>query len=197
VAILIGQKPDKDFTDPIGVLEDCHRRIEKFLDVLLALAGQAQGNPFTNEQRDAIETALRYFREAAPKHVADEEDSLFPRMRAAQHSEALSDLDELHSDHLSVAENHRAVEELFRRWLTDGLLLSPDHARLISLLQSLRDTYARHIKQEETQLFPHAVRILTPNDLKAVGLEMAKRRGLGAQLISGGTELDPVEAPCS
>jgi hemerythrin-like domain-containing protein len=180
VAILIGQKPDKDFTDPIGVLEDCHRRIEKFLDVLLALAGQTQSSPFRNEQRDAIESALRYFREAAPKHVADEEDSLFPRMRAARHSEALSDLDELHSDHLTVAENHSAVEELFRRWLTDGLLSSPDHEHLISLLQSLRETYARHIKQEETQLFPHAARLLTPNDLKAVGLEMAKRRGLAA-----------------
>jgi hemerythrin-like domain-containing protein len=180
VAILIGQKPDKDFTDPIGVLEDCHRRIEKFLDVLLALAGQTQSSPFRNEQRDAIESALRYFREAAPKHVADEEDSLFPRMRAAQHNEVLSDLDELHSDHLTVAENHSAVEELFRRWLTDGLLSSPDHEHLISLLQSLRETYARHIKQEETQLFPHAARLLTPNDLKAVGLEMAKRRGLAA-----------------
>jgi hemerythrin-like domain-containing protein len=181
VAILIGQKPDKDFTDPIGVLEDCHRRIEKFLDVLLTLAVQAESNPFTNEERNAIETALRYFREAAPKHVADEEDSLFPRMRAAQHGEVkamLSDLDELHSDHLTVAEHHGAVETLFRRWLTDGLLPSPEQARLVSLLQSLQETYARHIKQEESQLFPHAARILTPNDLKAVGLEMAKRRGL-------------------
>ncbi len=111
--------------------------------MLLTFAGQAEGNPFPVEQRDAIETALRYFREAAPKHVADEEDSLFPRMRAAQHREVLSDLDELHSDHLTVAENHSAVEKLFRRWLTDGVLPSPDHARLVSLLQSLQETYTR------------------------------------------------------
>jgi hypothetical protein len=33
------------------------------------------------EQRGAFEAALRYFREAAPKHTADEEESLFPRLR--------------------------------------------------------------------------------------------------------------------
>lgn len=43
MAITIGDKPDRDFNDPIGMLEDCHRRIEKFLDVLLTLADQAQG----------------------------------------------------------------------------------------------------------------------------------------------------------
>jgi hemerythrin-like domain-containing protein len=46
------------------------------------------------------------------------------------------------------------------------------------LLHSLRDTYARHIKEEETQVFPKAARLLTTSDLQAVGSEMAKRRGL-------------------
>ena len=35
----------------------------------------------TEETRVALESALRYFREAAPKHTADEEESLFPRLR--------------------------------------------------------------------------------------------------------------------
>jgi len=38
-------------------------------------------SPLTEETRAALESALRYFREAAPKHTADEEESLFPRMR--------------------------------------------------------------------------------------------------------------------
>jgi hypothetical protein len=37
--------------------------------------------PLTEETRAALETALRYFREAAPKHTADEEESRFPRLR--------------------------------------------------------------------------------------------------------------------
>ncbi|HKY26497.1 MAG TPA: hemerythrin domain-containing protein [Pyrinomonadaceae bacterium] len=179
--IIIGNKPDSDFSDPIGMLEDCHRRIEKFLNVLLTLADKAQANPLTDGQRAAVETSLRYFREGAPKHTADEEESLFPRMRASQHHEAkdiLSDLDHLHTDHVTADQNHRAVDELFRRWLADGFLSAPEFMRLTSLLHSVRDTYARHIKEEETQIFPNAARILTPTDLKAVGLEMAKRRRL-------------------
>lgn len=186
MAIIIGDKPDSDFSDLIGMLEDCHRRIEKFLDVLLTLASQAQGNALSDEHRAAVETSLHYFREAAPKHTADEEESLFPRLRALQHpdaNETLSHLHHLHTDHVQARENHRAVDELFRRWSADGLLSAAEFIRLTSLLHSLRDTYARHIKEEETQVFPNAARILTTFDLKAVGLEMAKRRGL-----SGGAE---------
>ena len=65
--IIIGDKPDRDFSDPIGMLEDCHRRIEKFLDVLLTVAGEAHGNTLTDEQRAPVETSLRYFREAMPQ----------------------------------------------------------------------------------------------------------------------------------
>ena len=102
-------------------------------------------------------------------------------MRRSQHHEAkelLRDLDHLHTDHVQADENHRAVDELFRRWLDVGYLASPEFTRLTSLLHSLRETYARHIKEEETQLFPAATRILSASDLQAVGLEMSERRGL-------------------
>lgn len=36
--IVIGAKRESDFTDPIGMLGDCHRRIERFLNVLLTIA---------------------------------------------------------------------------------------------------------------------------------------------------------------
>src|ERR1051326_135049 len=38
--IVIGGKPESDFTDPIGMLGDCHRRIVRFLHVLVALAAE-------------------------------------------------------------------------------------------------------------------------------------------------------------
>ena len=181
MAIIIGDKPDSDFSDPIGMLKDCHRRIEKFLDVLLSIADQVQGNTLSDDQRAAIEKSLRYFRENAPKHTADEEESLFPRMRASQHHEAreiLANLDHLETDHLAADQIHRAVAELFRQWLSDNVLSAPDHIQLTSFLRLLRDTYTRHINEEETQIFPNAAKILTTLDLKGVGVEMAKRRGL-------------------
>ena len=68
--IVIGAKRESDFSDPIGMLGDCHRRIERFLNALLTVATCAKGGPLTNEQQTALATSLRYFREAAPKHTA-------------------------------------------------------------------------------------------------------------------------------
>src|ERR1700694_2567703 len=85
--IQIGQK-ESDFTDPLGLLSDCHRRIEHFLAVLIRLCDKAQGGPLDAEREDLLKKALAYFRNAAPKHTADEEHSLFPRLRASAASEA-------------------------------------------------------------------------------------------------------------
>ena len=42
MAIQIGGKPDSGFDDPIGMLIDCHRRIERFLHVLCVVASRAR-----------------------------------------------------------------------------------------------------------------------------------------------------------
>jgi nitrate reductase gamma subunit len=41
--VTFGAKLESDFTDPIGLLGDCHRRIERFLGVILAVAAEAGG----------------------------------------------------------------------------------------------------------------------------------------------------------
>lgn len=68
------------YSEPTGLLSDCHRRIEMFLGSLERVAARVD-QPFSSEFRSAPEAALRYFHEAAPKHMADEEESLFPRLR--------------------------------------------------------------------------------------------------------------------
>lgn len=83
VAITIGQPTERDFTDPLGLLGDCHRRIESFLAVLIDVTNETRGAGLDEERRAALRAALRYFREAAPNHTRDEEESLFPRMRAS------------------------------------------------------------------------------------------------------------------
>src|SRR6266567_4355417 len=57
-----------NFSDPTGLLSDCHRRIEMFLRALERVAAVVD-RPSTDETRAALESALRYFREAAPKHT--------------------------------------------------------------------------------------------------------------------------------
>lgn len=178
--IAIGQAPESDFRDPLGVLSDCHRRIARFLEMLITVAEEARGGDLESEQRQALEVALKYFREAAPKHTADEEDSLFPRMRTrvgdSGKRSALMRL--LQADHLAVVERHHTVDELGHAWLRDGLLAAEDAARLLEVLRGLRETYQEHIEIEETKLFPLAATVLTSVDLREIGKEMAHRRGL-------------------
>src|ERR1700754_360665 len=89
------------FSEPTGLLSDCHRRVEMFLGVLEKVAA-GNGCALSEETRQSLDQALRYFREAAPKHTADEEQSLFPRLRSMDDADlksALSLLDELEKDH--------------------------------------------------------------------------------------------------
>jgi len=178
--IAIGQAPESDFHDPLGMLSDCHRRITRFLETLVNIAEHARGSALDEQQHQALETALQYFREAAPKHTSDEEESLFPRIRirAATSADRFALLSELHSDHVAVIARHNAVDELGRTWLGRGQLTDEEAERLLDLLHGLRQTYQEHIDIEETKLFPFAAQMLTAADLQEMGKEMAHRRGL-------------------
>lgn len=50
----IGAKPDSGFNDPIGMLKDCHRRIEHFLGILCVVAKRAQGRGLTEFVQQTI-----------------------------------------------------------------------------------------------------------------------------------------------
>ncbi len=181
--IAIGQKLESDFRNPLGLLSDCHRRIERFLDGLITISEQAQGNRLDEDSRQQFEVALRYFREAAPKHTLDEEESLFPRLRIHKDGEtdtAFALLDTLHLEHLDAEIVHRKVDELGCNWLTEESLSRDDARLLISLLKDLRTTYETHIKVEDTELFPLAEKTLDHAELEAIAQEMAARRGLVA-----------------
>ncbi len=186
--IVIGAKAQSGFQDPIGLLADCHRRIERFLSVLVQIALQAQGKLLTGEQREALDTALRYFREAAPKHTADEEQSLFPRLRQIDRPEVtvtLAQVEALEKDHARAEKSHAEVDRLGRLWLASGTLSPADVERLTTLLVELADLYRGHISVEEHHVFPMAARVLGAGERQAIGAEMAKRRGLGPITLEG------------
>ncbi len=179
--VVIGAKPESPFADPIGLLTDCHRRIERFLSVLVQIAAEAHGGPLNDEQRAALETALRYFREAAPKHIADEEETLFPRMRSMDKPEVtavMARVDWLERDHDRAERRHAEVDRLGEAWLTAGTLAASDAGRLGTLLAELADLYRDHIAVEEGEVFPAAARALDLPERKAMGGEMASRRGI-------------------
>src|SRR5512135_2073676 len=111
--VQIGQKSPEMKSDPLALLSDCHRRVEMFLGVLKA-ASALNGRELNEDERPSLDNALRYFREAAPKHTADEEQSLFPRMRqtgSAEAQNALAELERLEADHRWADPLHARVEQ--------------------------------------------------------------------------------------
>jgi hemerythrin-like domain-containing protein len=183
MTVQIGTKPESDFTDPVGILRDCHRRIERFLYVLRTLGEESDGGPLPAERRKALETSLRYFREGSPRHVKDEEISLFPRLRCrndAKAAAARATVERLEKDHATVEAWHRELDALGHVWLEQGVLGPESILRFRQLATQLSRLYDEHIRVEENEVFPLAVSILPQPDLAAMGKEMAERRGLRA-----------------
>jgi hemerythrin-like domain-containing protein len=178
MAIRIGQPTDHTFDEPLGLLSDCHRRIEHFLTVLEALAGQPS-HSLTRDQKFEVQEALEYFEHAAPRHTADEERSLFPRLRKSSSPDALKafeTLTRLERDHEIADVHHRAVDELWRRRLALEELPPNEMRELRDRLGVLHAIYKEHIQVEDCELFPAAARILSREELQEVGEEMATRR---------------------
>lgn len=181
MAIGIGQTPDAGFDQPLQLLSDCHRRIEKFLDILLRIVKECPGKPLNAEYREALASALKYFRNAAPWHTRDEEDSLFPRMRQMDDPRTLSAMvriDALEDDHDQAELRHEQVEELGQRWLAENHLTAQQVQRLAVLLRELRNMYSQHIREEDEVIFPLAGKVLNDQQLQEIGREMALRRGI-------------------
>ncbi|HLI48397.1 MAG TPA: hemerythrin domain-containing protein [Chthonomonas sp.] len=178
MAIQIGAKAEGSFREPLQLLSDCHRRIERFLQQLIHVAEQAKGDGLDEAYRDELDTALRYFENAEPLHTADEEVSLFPRLRAKKNEEADHVIATLEADHEVVGELHKVVGEIGKKWLEQGYLEKQELRELLERLYFLRTTYHQHIGIEDRVLFPLAATLLSSDELEAIGHEMADRRGV-------------------
>ncbi|HZQ69354.1 MAG TPA: hemerythrin domain-containing protein [Terriglobales bacterium] len=174
--VQIGAKAHS-FSDPTGLLSDCHRRIEMFLGSLQRVA-EVIDRPLPDETQSALESALRYFRESAPKHTADEEQSLFPRLRQIQDPEirnALATLDALEADHHKANTLHGELDVLGTRCLNERCLPATEAAQFRQVVNDLASIYRQHIRIEDEIVFPAAKRRLSSPEQSAIANEMASR----------------------
>lgn len=177
--IPLGTIGQADFSQPIELLMDCHRRIEHFLEVLDRVAKIYHSKPLDQQGQEALETSLNYFQQAAPRHTADEEESLFPRMRQSksQHvTQVMAQVDQLESDHRQAELAHDQIDKLGRQWLAKGSLPQDDILRFQTILKSLTADYKKHIQLEDKQVFTLASDLLDSESLSQVGQEMRARR---------------------
>jgi hemerythrin-like domain-containing protein len=142
---------------------------------------QATENPLTPDQHLGLEKALWYFREAGPRHTADEEESLFPRLRAMdipRVRRAFEKLEKLEADHRRAEADHDEIDAIGHRWLLNGVLPKEDIRQMRVLLASLARLYKRHLVLEEAEIFVLAEGVLSGNEKNLLGREMAARRGV-------------------
>lgn len=161
-------------------MSDCHRRIEMFLGVLEQIGHSGE---LSQEKSGALEGALRYFSTAAPKHTADEEVSLFPRLRrhGTPEVEALmNEVERLEREHDRAESLHAEIDAIGQRWLGDGVISEADRNRFQTAIVELKRMYAEHIALEDRVIFPLSGRTLTKEEQREIGTEMAIRRGVAA-----------------
>jgi hemerythrin-like domain-containing protein len=181
MAVDLGDKPLAGFDQPIEMMKDCHRRIEHFLDVLRKVEAQFGQGDLAEEGRRALHASLNYFANFAPRHTADEEQSLFPRMRRSKNLDArpvMAELDCLERDHRWAEACHALVDELVHKWLAAGRMDDVQRKSLRAALDELSAMYADHIRLEEQRVFVLASHLLKAEQLREIGDEMKQRRSL-------------------
>jgi hemerythrin-like domain-containing protein len=188
MAVQIGAKLDAGFDDPLGMLRDCHRRIENFLRVLCQVAEHRQEGALSAEERAAVESALDYFRVGGVRHTQDEEESLFPRLEKRACADDLKAIGVLEKEHGEADELHATVEQLFRSWIASGSLPEEQWRNLLRATGRLKSLYAGHIQVEESVVFPRAAAVLDAQELATIGSEFRTRRSRrGAESQAGTT----------
>ncbi|HEU4728439.1 MAG TPA: hemerythrin domain-containing protein [Kofleriaceae bacterium] len=158
--------------DVVALLIECHGRMRKFL-VLARRLAEAPGT-LPAEVRDVARRIARYFTEAFPLHVADEDRELAPRLAgaSAEVEHALARMTAEHLDH------EPAIAQLIELCVS----IAEDPRRLAALADELArvsgDLATRlesHLELEERVVFPQ-VRRLPAADQAAILAALRERR---------------------
>lgn len=165
--------------DPIGMLLACHRRIRDHLAMAKRVVDAIE--PSSGEVVQAAAALIRYFGQALPLHILDEDvllcDALRGRSLAPDVVRAIATMT---AEHAAI---EPAIEEalgLWRQLVDQPLLLTmlrDELSRLALLLTTLLDA---HLEAEERLIFPAVAKALTAVERAELARQMRHRRQTGA-----------------
>lgn len=163
------------FDLPLEMLAACHERIEAQLATLERMVEQVAARGCDAAVQAAARGVLRYFDTSGRLHHRDEDEDLFPLLRAR-------------AGQLGRAEIAAAIDELEREHATMDAQWGRLRARLVSIAEA-HDTrldveevarfawlYRRHMDRESAAVLPFATEVLTGEERAALGERMAARR---------------------
>jgi hemerythrin-like domain-containing protein len=163
--------------ESLEALQACHGRIEQQLQALEKLARRvAAGVPDRAAGSDA-RAVLRYFETAGAQHQRDEDEDVFPLLRARAAAlgriEVAAALDELEREHATVEAQWRRLREALTAVATlcEGAGIDAGDAERFAWL------YRRHMDREAQLVLPFAREALAAEERAELGARMAARRG--------------------
>jgi iron-sulfur cluster repair protein YtfE (RIC family) len=173
----IRTKPREESDDPVALMTECHERIRRFTRLGVRVAEPGVAPP--EEIREAAQSVHRYFSVGLPLHVADEDESIAPRLEA-DGNQARSVCEAV----TSMTAQHVTIDEMLQRALplwaalagTDGASAEAAREALDELAPRLAVLFDLHIAHEEQTIFP-AISALPAEERRAIVQEMRARRG--------------------
>ena len=166
--------PENLFREPVDYLYADHFRQR----VVCGFLDEIAQDPEAGRVPEIAALVLDYLVRDLPQHTADEEQDLFPRLRARCKPE-----DQVERIIMLLSEEHARDQEVVLalpaglRSLVEGRPL-PQPELFVQAASTFAECQRRHLAWEEGVIFPLARKRLQPDDLAELGRNMAARRGL-------------------
>lgn len=178
---LFNRTPAVGFEQPFEMLEACHERVQRSLDLLARLIDHVAARGHDAQSRSAAHDVLRYFELAAPHHHEDEERHVFPRVLAGGDAAQAAAVQRLRDDHRRMGELWARLRPVLQAWASEGGG-GPVTDELRADAAAFGALYAGHIPVEEGLVFVAAKGLCDAAALQAMGDEMRARRGAAATM---------------
>lgn len=161
--------------DAVDLLLDCHARIRRFVEMADRLANVAHAPEA--QVVDAAGALRRYFEQAFPLHVIDEDLSLLPQLKRLELPKDVAGAVEM------LEWEHEELEPLVEGMclLWKDVEATPSRLRevqpnMTDILDSLRPRLMTHLSLEEEVVLPFARTALSERAMREIREQMRHRR---------------------
>ncbi|MBI1786280.1 MAG: hemerythrin domain-containing protein [Acidobacteria bacterium] len=173
--LLRGAEPNSTLDNPLDHLVACHRRIEERLGTLERAADALESQ--REDALEAIAACFRFLDTNGILHTADEEESVFPRLRPRLNPEESGYLESLEEQHREAEQLYTELKDTVARYRAGEAAAG---TRLRALVERFCRLYRTHIASEDQTLIDLGRQRLEAGELALVSREMKNRRGLAA-----------------
>ena len=171
------RSPGVGFEQPFELLQACHERVARSLDLLQRLLEHLDAVGHDDAARAAAHDVWRYFEIAAPAHHTDEELHVLPQLRQSGEARLVDVARRLQADHDALHAIWRALGPLLWRLHESPLPLPADALnRLRAEAAAFIAIHQQHLPLEDEVAFPAARALMRPEQERAMSDDMQRRR---------------------